>query len=79
MVRDRARAEDLAQESFRRLLIRGPTSRPDADRWVFRVGRRLALDELKLDRRRRARELAYEPPDEAPPFDSNVPRRSRSC
>jgi len=69
MVHDRARAEDVAQESFRRLVIRGPTTRPDADRWVFRVARRLALDELKLERHRRARELEYEPSTDDPAFD----------
>jgi RNA polymerase sigma-70 factor (ECF subfamily) len=36
---------------------------------VFRVARHLALDELKLERRRRAREAAYERPDDTPLFD----------
>jgi RNA polymerase sigma-70 factor (ECF subfamily) len=69
MVHDRARAEDVAQEAFRRLLVRGPTTRPDADRWVFRVARRLALDELKLDRHRQEREAAWERLDDAAVFD----------
>jgi RNA polymerase sigma-70 factor (ECF subfamily) len=78
MVRDRARAEDLAQESFRRLLIKGPAGRPDADRWVFRVARRLALDELKIERRRRERERSWEPDADPPAFDPDDVARVRA-
>ncbi len=35
----RMAAEDLAQEALVRLWNRGPTARPDADRWLFRVVR----------------------------------------
>lgn len=71
MLGDRARAEDVAQESFRRLLVRGPTTRPDADRWVFRVARRLALDDVKTERRRKSRERRYDVRPDPPPFDED--------
>ena len=72
---DRAAAEDLAQEAFIRLWAKGPQTRPDADYWVMRVGRNLALDELRSSRRRAQRELAAVlPPDEPPFADDDVAR-----
>ena len=72
---DRAAAEDLAQEAFVRLWARGPQTRPDADYWVTKVGRNLALDELRSSRRRAQRELAAVLPNDEPPFaDDDVAR-----
>lgn len=59
MLGERATAEDVAQETFLRLWDRGPSTRPDADRWLFRVARNLALDLLKRADRRRSRETRY--------------------
>lgn len=51
MLGDRAAAEDVAQEAFARLLAREPLPDPDAERWVFRVGRNLAVSRLRQVRR----------------------------
>lgn len=75
---DRACAEDLAQEAFVRLWAKGPQKRPDADYWVVRVGRNLALDELRSSRRRAQRELATVFPADGPPFDDDDVVRVRT-
>ena len=48
---ERPAAEDCAQEAFARLLARGMMPADDAERWVFRVGRNLAVDRLRHVRR----------------------------
>lgn len=48
---DRAAAEDVAQEAFARLLARELMPPADAERWVFRVGRNLAISRLRQVRR----------------------------
>ncbi len=48
---ERAAAEDVAQEAFTRLLERGSLPARDAERWVFRVARNLAVDRLRRVRR----------------------------
>jgi RNA polymerase sigma-70 factor (ECF subfamily) len=54
-------AEDLLQELFLRFLRAGPTpGTPDADRWVFRVSRNLALNAVRSRHRRRKREAGRE-------------------
>ena len=60
---ERSAGEDVAQGAFVRLWTRGPTMRPHADRWVFRVARNVALDWLKAEARRnhRERHAAAEP------------------
>jgi len=66
---DRAAGEDVAQEAFIRLWSRGPTRRPDADYWLFRVARNLGLDWIKTEARRNKRDhLAAETAD-GPAFD----------
>jgi RNA polymerase sigma-70 factor (ECF subfamily) len=73
MLGDRMSAEDAAQEAFRRLLTRGPQNRPDADRWVFSAARRIALDLLKTDRHRQAREALHaEAPEQPEPEDPDA-------
>ena len=44
---DRAAAEDVAQEAFARLLARDVLPPVDAERWVFKVGRNLAISRLR--------------------------------
>ena len=51
MLGDRAAAEDVAQEAFARVLARGELPLPDAERWVFKVSRNLALSRLRSVRR----------------------------
>jgi RNA polymerase sigma-70 factor, ECF subfamily len=48
---DRAAAEDAAQEAFARLLARGAMPPEDAERWVFRVSRNLAISRWRQVRR----------------------------
>ena len=75
---DRAMGEDLAQEAFARLWTKGPAGRPQADHWVFRVGRNLALDWLKTERRRNLRELGSVAEPEDPPFSDESIGRVRA-
>lgn len=75
---DRAAGEDAAQEAFSRLWTRGPKSRPGADHWVFRVGRNLALDHLKMDRRRNHREHTASPEPDEPRFPDESIERVRA-
>lgn len=63
LLRDRSEAEDIAQETFLRLLRKAPSWRPGRAQlrtWLHRVAVNLAID-----RRRRRRFLADSPPPEA--------------
>ena len=51
MLGDRASAEDVAQEAFARLLARGALPPADAERWVFKVGRHLAISRMRAVKR----------------------------
>ena len=51
MLGDRAAAEDVAQEAFARLLARDARPPLDAERWVFTVGRNLAISRLRQVKR----------------------------
>jgi len=55
MVKDRATAEELLQESFIRVHQARDRYEPEArfSTWLFRIGRNLALNELDLARRRK--------------------------
>jgi RNA polymerase sigma-70 factor (ECF subfamily) len=48
---ERPAAEDVAQEAFTRLLSRGPMPAGDAEHWVFKVARNLAVDRIRDARR----------------------------
>jgi len=48
---ERAAAEDVAQETFARLLEHEPMPADGAERWVFRVSRNLAVDRVRHVRR----------------------------
>jgi len=60
---DRSAAEDVAQEAFLRVLRRPPRQWADAGPWLAVIGRRLAFNHLRGERRRRERErrLADDP------------------
>jgi RNA polymerase sigma-70 factor (ECF subfamily) len=51
MLGDRAAAEDVAQETFARLLAKGVLPASDAERWVFKVSRNLAISRFRQVRR----------------------------
>ncbi len=72
MVRDRAAAEDLAQEAFLRVFRARASYAPDAKftTWLFRIAANLALNWLR-DGRRRAQELSLDraEEDERPALD----------
>ncbi len=51
MLGDREAAEDVAQETFARLLARDQLVAADAERWVFRVGRNLAISRIRQVKR----------------------------
>jgi RNA polymerase sigma-70 factor (ECF subfamily) len=53
---DIGRAEAVAAEAFWRLYRTPPAAKTNLEGWLYRVGVRLALDQLKMDRRR----LRYE-------------------
>jgi RNA polymerase sigma-70 factor, ECF subfamily len=61
MVRDRATAEDLAQEAFLRVFRARKSYAPDAKftTWLFRIATNLALNSLR-DGRRRQREFSID-------------------
>ena len=51
MLGDRASAEDVAQEALARLLARGALPPAEAERWVFKVGRNLAISRIRAVKR----------------------------
>jgi RNA polymerase sigma-70 factor, ECF subfamily len=63
MLSDRQEAEDVAQETFTRLWLRGPADQlPEAALpWIYATSTRLAVDRLR--RRRRARRADLGQPD----------------
>lgn len=50
---DMAQAEELASEAFWRLYRKPPPVKTNLEGWLYRTGIRLALDQLKMERRRR--------------------------
>ena len=66
ILREATKAEDVVQESFLRLLRKGPDVGSEASLgpWLFRVCRNLAYDMKKMDTREAARreKVAYEEP-----------------
>ncbi|HVB35446.1 MAG TPA: sigma-70 family RNA polymerase sigma factor [Patescibacteria group bacterium] len=65
MVRDRATAEDLAQEAFLRVFRARKNYAPGAKftTWLFRIATNLALNSLR-DGRRRQREVSIDGPEQ---------------
>jgi RNA polymerase sigma factor (sigma-70 family) len=59
-------AESLAAEAFWKLHQRRPAHLTNAEAWLCRTGVRLALDALRMDKRRTRYESAAPPPVHAP-------------
>jgi RNA polymerase sigma-70 factor, ECF subfamily len=49
---DFGRAEEMASEAFWRLHCKPPSTSTNLEGWLYRTGLRLALDQIKKDRRR---------------------------
>jgi RNA polymerase sigma-70 factor, ECF subfamily len=72
MVGDRARAEDLAQETFLRI-VRGAAGwehRARFQTWLYTIARNLCVDAARRDRFRRAESLDAQEGEEAPLVDA---------
>jgi len=77
MLGDRARAEDLAQETFLRI-VKGAQAwehRARFQTWLFTIARNLCVDQSRRDRFRRADSLDAEGPDGEPAMVDAVPGR----
>ncbi len=81
---DRAEAQDLAQETLARALVRWRRVEPYAEAWVCRVATNLAIDRTRRDRRSLldAAERGWLDPDVAERLDLQralraLPRRQR--
>jgi RNA polymerase sigma-70 factor (ECF subfamily) len=77
MLGDRAKAEDLAQESFLRI-VKGAQSwehRARFQTWLFTIARNLCVDQSRRDRFRRADSLDQTGPDDEPAMVDSVPGR----
>jgi RNA polymerase sigma-70 factor, ECF subfamily len=77
MLGDRERAEDLAQETFLRIVkgAQGWEHRARFQTWLFTIARNLCVDLSRRDRFRRADSIDAEGPDGAPPMVESVPGR----
>src|SRR2546426_908316 len=77
MLGDRARAEDLAQETFLRI-VKGAQAwehRARFQTWLFTIARNLCVDQSRRDRFRRADSLDAEGPDGEPAMVDAGPGR----
>jgi len=77
MLGDRERAEDLAQETFLRI-VRGAQAweqRARFQTWLFTIARNLCVDQSRRDRFRRADSLDEPGPDDGPAKIDSVPSR----
>src|SRR5262245_61187252 len=77
MLGDRERAEDLAQETFLRI-VKGAQAwehRARFQTWLFTIARNLCLDASRRDRFRRADSLDQSGPDDEPAMVESVPGR----
>jgi RNA polymerase sigma-70 factor, ECF subfamily len=75
MLGDRERAEDLAQETFLRI-VKGASDwehRARFQTWLFTIARNLCVDQSRRDRFRRADSLDAEGRDGEPPMVESVP------
>src|SRR5919201_2131729 len=75
MLGDREKAEDLAQETFLRI-VKGAQAwerRARFQTWLFTIARNLCVDQSRRDRFRRADSLDAEGPDGEPPLVESVP------
>src|SRR5205823_6454745 len=77
MLGDRERAEDLAQETFLRI-VKGAQAweqRARFQTWLFTIARNLCVDQSRRDRFRRTDSLDAQGPDEEPAMVDSVPGR----
>src|SRR3981189_3092510 len=77
MLGDRERAEDLAQETFLRI-VKGAQAwehRARFQTWLFTIARNLCVDHARRDRFRRADSLDAQGPGDEPPMVDSVPGR----
>jgi RNA polymerase sigma-70 factor (ECF subfamily) len=77
MLGDREKAEDLAQETFLRI-VKGAQAwerRARFQTWLFTIARNLCVDHARRDRFRRADSLDAEGPDGEPSKVESVPGR----
>src|SRR5687767_375107 len=65
VLRDRAGAEDVTQETFLRLMRSPDRCSQSLGGWLHRLATRLALDALRSERSRRRREQTYDLPARA--------------
>src|SRR5204863_9027471 len=75
MLGDREKAEDLAQETFLRI-VKGASDwehRARFQTWLFTIARNLCVDQSRRDRFRKADSLDAEGPDEQAPLIDSVP------
>lgn len=77
MLGDRERAEDLAQETFLRI-VKGAQAwerRARFQTWLFTIARNLCVDQSRRDRFRRVDSLDAQGPDDGPAMLDSVPGR----
>jgi RNA polymerase sigma-70 factor (ECF subfamily) len=77
MLGDRERAEDLAQETFLRI-VKGAAAweqRARFSTWLYTIARNLCVDASRRDKFRRADSLDQTGPDDDPPLVDSVPGR----
>ena len=77
MLGERERAEDLAQETFLRI-VKGAQAwehRARFQTWLFTIARNLCVDQSRRDRFRRADSLDAQGPDDEPAMVDSVPGR----
>ena len=77
MLGDREKAEDLAQETFLRI-VKGAQAwerRARFQTWLFTIARNLCVDQSRRDRFRKAESLDAQGPEGDPPMAESVPGR----
>ncbi|HTO97682.1 MAG TPA: RNA polymerase sigma factor [Myxococcales bacterium] len=75
MLGDREKAEDLAQETFLRI-VKGAQAwerRARFQTWLYTIARNLCVDQSRRDRFRRAESLDAQGPEGDPPLSESVP------
>jgi RNA polymerase sigma-70 factor (ECF subfamily) len=77
VVGDTGLAEDLASEAFWKLHRDPPPSGHNLGGWLYRTGLRLALDHLKMRRRRAHYEAQAPPPGGLPGPEESLARREQ--
>ncbi len=79
MLRDRARAEELAAEAFLRLFEQPPDKIESVGGWLYRTATRLGLDSLRAEARqqRNERRVENDLPRPATPLDDAL--RQETC